>query len=338
MFIFLLLLTSASFFLLLIISAIRPERSSLSLFELERRAIEGDKRAEKDLARQKLLNDVFSLQKVLIALMLAIIVLLSNLTFGWLVGILISLFIALEYGAIAQFGPLKRLAQTLYDKIDDKLIDIIQKAPFIFRLLRSVPTDMEDNQRIDSRQELQHLVDESVNVLTEDEKKLIIHSLSFKDQLVKTIMTPRSMIDYIKNTEFLGPIALDDLHKTGHSRLPVINGDVDHIVGILHLRGLLALDIKKSTTAEKAMDSKVYYIREDQTLEHALAAFLRTHHHLFVVVNEFRETVGLLTLEDAIEALLGRKIIDEFDSHDDLRVVALRNPRLNNHPQKREDV
>jgi len=128
------------------------------------------------------------------------------------------------------------------------------------------------------------------------------------------------------------------LHQKGHSRLPVIDGDIDHVIGILHLQSLLALDIKRSVTAEKAMEPRVYYIRQDQTLQHALAAFLRTHHHLFIVVNEFRETVGLLTLEDVIEALLGRKIIDEFDAHDDLRAVALRNINHNNHPKGLENV
>jgi len=338
MFIFLVIVVCIVFVLLLLVASVHPDRSKLSFFELERRSKDGDKSAEKTLERQKLLNDVFSLQKVLNALLLVILVLLLNITFGLLIGILISLFIALEYGAISRLGFIKKTAQKLYEKIDDKLIKLIQKLPFVFRILRSVPTDIEDSQRIDSRQELQHLVDDCEGVLSDDEKKLIVYSLSFGERQVSEIMTPRSVIDSIRKTEFLGPLTLDELHKTGHSRLPVINGDIDHIVGMLNLRGLLALDIKKSTTAEKAMDSKVYYIRQDQNLQHALSAFLRTHHHLFVVVNEFRETVGLLSLEDVIEALIGRKIIDEFDAHDDLRAVALRNPRDNNHPEKREDV
>ena len=111
------------------------------------------------------------------------------------------------------------------------------------------------------------------------------------------------------------------------------------VVGLLYIQDLLTLDSgKRSGTAEKTMSPRVFYIREDQTLDHALAAFLRTHHHLFIVINEFRETVGIVSLEDVIEALLGRKIIDEFDTHEDLRTVAARNPRKNNHPQKREDV
>lgn len=75
------------------------------------------------------------------------------------------------------------------------------------------------------------------------------------------------------------------------------------------------------------MDKRVHYIRQDHTLPQALAAFLSTHHHMFIVINEFRETVGILTLEDTLESLIGRRIIDEFDAHDDMRAVAERNAR-----------
>jgi len=325
--------------LLLAVSAVSPNRSELSLFELERRTVAGDKEASRILAREQLLTDVLSLQKVLSALLLVITVLLSVVDFGWLIGVIVAMIIALEYGAVAKFKLIRNLSQKLYLRVEKSVLKFIADFPVVFKFLRSFPTDLNiPVSRIDSRQELQHLVSESGTVLTSDEKKLIINSLSFNDQQVSTVMTPRGMIDSIKKEEFLGPLILDDLHKIGHSRLPVIDGDIDHVVGILHLRGLLALDIKRSTTAEKAMEPKVYYIRQDQALDKALAAFLRTRHHLFIVVNEYRETVGLLTLEDVLEALIGRKIVDEFDAHDDLRLVALRNPRANNHPEKREDV
>jgi CBS domain containing-hemolysin-like protein len=336
MFIFLLSLIVIVFILLLFVAAISPERSKLSLFELERRVAMGHETAKKSLERQKLLGDVLSLQKVISALLLVVLVLLLSATLGWFIGVLISVFVALEYGGLSQVSFIKKIAQKIYNKIDEKLIKFIKNAPLLMRLLSSVPVDNDDRQ-IDSRQELQYLIDESKDILTFEEKSLIVNGLSFGDKKVKSIMTPRSVINSIKNTEFLGPLTLDELHKIGHSRLPVVKGDIDHIVGILNLRSLLALDIKKSTTAEKAMESKVYYINENQALDKALAAFLKTRHHLFVVVNEFRETVGLLSLEDVIEALLGRKIIDEFDTHDDLRVVALRNSSGKNHPEKYED-
>jgi CBS domain containing-hemolysin-like protein len=81
------------------------------------------------------------------------------------------------------------------------------------------------------------------------------------------------------------------------------------------------------------MQPRVFYIRENHSLEHALHGFLRTRHHLFIVVNEYRETVGLLSLEDVIEALLGRSIVDEFDEYDNLRKVAEGNPKGNNQPK-----
>jgi CBS domain containing-hemolysin-like protein len=191
---------------------------------------------------------------------------------------------------------------------------------------------------IASREELEQLLRKET-VLAESEKQLLLHGLTFGERRVIEIMTPRSVIDSINEKELLGPLVLDDLHKTGHSRFPVIQGDIDHVVGVLHIRDLFVLDAKqRSTTAAKAMEPRVFYIREDQSLQSALAAFLRTHHHLFVVVNEFRETVGLLSLEDVIEALLGRRIIDEFDAHDDLRAVAAHNSHANNEPRKHEDV
>lgn len=334
---FLLLLTVLVFILLLFVSAISPERSKLSLFELERRVAMGHENAKKTLERQKLLGDIISLQKVVSAILLVVLVLLANAAFGWFIGILIAVFVALEYGSLSRLGFIQKLAQKLYKKIDEKLIKFIKNAPILIRLLNSVPIDIDDRQ-IDSRQELQHLIDKSKNILTSEEKSLIINGLSFGDKVVKSIMTPRSVISSIQDTEFLGPLTLDELHKIGHSRLPVIKGDIDHVIGILNLRSLLALDIKKSTTAEKAMDSKVCYINEDQKLDKALAAFLKTRHHLFIVVNEFRETVGLLSLEDVIEALLGRKIIDEFDTHEDLRVVARRNASHKNRSENSLDV
>lgn len=323
---------------LVLVSGIVPRHAPLSLFELERRAAGGDKKAEEMLHRERLLGDVLSVQRIASALLLVVFVALAVTTFGWLLGIIIAVLVALEYGAIARTELVRSWGQKLYESHEQALLRLLDKFAGVLRWVRSVMPEDEPTQTVDSREELQHVIEGSHGILTNDEKKLILHSLTFDDRLVSEIMTPRGVIDSIESKELLGPLVLDDLHKTGHSRFPVIEGDIDHVVGILHVQTLLNLENKRSWTAGKTMEPRVYYIREDQKLDHALAAFIRTHHHLFIVVNEFRETVGLLTLEDTIEALLGRKIIDEFDQHDDLRVVAKRNPRGNNHPEKREDV
>lgn len=71
-------------------------------------------------------------------------------------------------------------------------------------------------------------------------------------------------------------------------------------------------------TAENAMEKKVFYINQNDTLEHALATFLKARHHLFIVTNDALETVGLVTLEDVMEALIGRRIISEEGNQADL--------------------
>jgi CBS domain containing-hemolysin-like protein len=335
---FLSFLSVLSFAVLVMVSSVVPRRSRLSMFELHRRLQAGDKRAEETLAREEVLSDVLSLQRVLGALFLVIFVALSVVTFGWLLGIIVAVVVALEYSTVARLGVVHRNTQELYEKYEEPLLRFVRDNESIFRLFRNVSTEAADA-TLDSREELAHLVTESGHLLSGDEKKLILHGLEFSSRSVNEIMTPRGVIDSISKKELLGPLVLDGLHKTGHSRFPVTDGDIDHVVGMLHIQDLFVLDAKqRSSTVEKAMEPRVFYIREDQTLERALAAFLRTRHHLFVVVNEFRETVGLLSLEDVIEALLGRKIMDEFDTHEDLRVVAEKNPRGNNEPQKHEDV
>ena len=86
------------------------------------------------------------------------------------------------------------------------------------------------------------------------------------------------------------------------------------------------------------MDEEVCFIHEDQDLSHALKAFIKTEKLLFIVVNSYRETVGVLTLEDVIESMIGQKINDEFEQHTDLRAVAAKNIRANNSPAQAKNV
>lgn len=326
------------FCLLLIVAGIVPRRSRISAFERQRQQANGTKAAVIDTRRERLLPDILSLQRALSALLLVGLVALLINSFGWLLGCVLALAAALEYGAIAHISALQRRSQKLYNHYEPAILNFVERIPAVLRLIRAKLPESTAETRVDSREELQHIIAEVRGVITAEEKLVLLSSLQFGSRLIGEIMTPKGMIDSIEGSEMLGPLVLSDLHKTGHSRFPVTTGDIDHIIGMLYVQDLLSLDIKQSVTAEKAMETRVFYIHQDQTLQHALAAFLRTHHLLFVVVNEYRETVGLLSLEDTIEALIGQKITDEFDAHDDLRAVAKRNPHHNNHAKKGEDV
>ncbi len=329
-------------FLLILIAAVRPLRTTMSHFELRRRSEQGDSEAKQRLRREALLGDVISLQRVVLAILQVVVGLVSVAALGWWPGVLLAILIAFEYNAVARLRFFRKIADTLFHKIEPHILHFTERAAPIFKVIRGIESSSQlsaASSRPDSREELQYIIQSaSEDVLAADDKKMLIHSMAYRGTLVSETMTPRSVIDSIEKAELLGPLVLDDLHKTGHSRIPVTDGDIDHIVGILYMQDLLTLDRKKSLTAEKAMNQKVFYIREDQTLHEALTAFITTHHHLFIVVNEYRETVGVLSLEDVIEAMIGAEIVDEFDAHDDLRVVAARNVRHNNSPKNHKDV
>ncbi len=330
MFTFLVICTALSFLSLLVISGVRPTYSVYSSHELTRRA-KHSAVAKKELVKQRLLPDIQTLLRLKVALLLLLTVFLLVASFGWLLGVVLSVLVVTLYPSLASTKAVSRVSRAYYAWFEPYAIIVITKAEPVFRFLRDTPLySPEQYRRFDSKDELTELIEGAKEALTENERQLLASTLVFGGKQIQSIMTPRNVIDTVRKGEFLGPLVLSELHSLGHSRLPVIDEDIDHIVGILHIRDLLSLDTKRSTTAEHAMESKVFYIHQEDTLEHALAAFIKVRHHLFIVINDQRETVGLVTLEDVIEALIGRRIVDEDDIHDDLRAVATRQGVRNN--------
>lgn len=156
--------------------------------------------------------------------------------------------------------------------------------------------------------------------IPDEELKIAESSLTYSDKLIRYYMTPRRMITMISAEEEVGPILLDELYKGGFSRLPVYNGSEENIVGTLHVKDLL--EVKDGKKVGQVMQRKAFYVHEDLSLAHALKAFIKTKNHLFMVVNQFQELVGLITIEDVLEQIIGQNITDEFDKYDDLRAVA----------------
>lgn len=150
------------------------------------------------------------------------------------------------------------------------------------------------------------------------------NSLTFGDKTVGSIMTPRREVVFAKADDQVGPVLVDELHQTGFSRFPVAKDSTKattpQIVGTLYLNNLVGYN--GSGKVKDLMKHEVYFINEDANLRQALGAFLKTHHHLLIVVNSFEEMVGVLTLEDVLEQILGKQIVDEFDSYDNVRAVA----------------
>lgn len=146
-------------------------------------------------------------------------------------------------------------------------------------------------------------------------------ALTFADKQIRSIYTPRRVVKSVAADDAIGPVLLSELHESGFSRFPVYEADQpDNIVGILLLRDLV--DARKGGKVRTYMHKKVCYIHEEQTLEHGLDAIIKTHQQLFVVVNSFEEYIGVVSIEDILEEVIGRSIMDEFDAYEDMRAVA----------------
>lgn len=161
------------------------------------------------------------------------------------------------------------------------------------------------------------------------------HALTFGDKLVRDTMTPRRMVKAVKLSDSVGPVLMEELHGSGHSRFPVYDKD-ETIVGILYLRDIVRS--RQSTSIESKMHSEVYYVHEDHSLRQVLDAFLKTKHQMFVVVNEFEEYVGVITIEDILEQIVGQPIVDEFDQYDDLRAVAASRAKKDHKMHKEQEA
>lgn len=310
--------------------------TGLSDYELTRRANAHDSSAQDALRYAREVPLMEALRVLIMTLLGVLFVTLLVTSFGVFNGVLLG-------AAGLLFSPLLQRVRSFCQLADWTARTVKPYASRTAHALRPLLRWLRDRDlanadtQVYSTDELIDILERSPGILTSDQMTQLQASIAFGTKTVADVMTPRSMIDTADVKDTVGPLVLDDLHRTGHSRFPVTEGDVDHVVGMLYLHDLI--DLKSGhKTVKSAMSPKVYYIHEGKDLSHALHAFLRTHHHLFIVVNDYRETVGLLSLEDVLETLLGKKIVDEFDQFDDLRAVAESNPRKNNVPKGKTDL
>lgn len=160
------------------------------------------------------------------------------------------------------------------------------------------------------------------NRIPEEDLKMAAGALSFGDKKVESVMTPLRAVRFVGEDEAIGPMLMDELHATGFSRFPVVKSKnaAPNVTGTLYMKDLIEHEGQGRVRDEAKY--KACFINETCTLHQALDAILKNQHHLLVVVNNFEETVGVITLEDIIEQILGYKIVDEFDKYDDMRAVA----------------
>lgn len=303
---------------------------SLDTYELKRKADLGDKNARKIYqirSRGNLL--LVTLLTGNVAVISALSIVLDSEFHGLIAGILTTALITI-FGEIIPQAILARYALSLGAKFVGlvKIIIFILYpicGPIAWALDKLLGDELPT---VYSKHELTKIIEEhrdhKHSNIDRDEVRIARGALSFGDRQIKDVMTPRSVAMMLDEKQTLDDATIKRLKSSGFSRIPVYrHGRPDDIGGVLYLKDLVGKSVA-TKTAGKLARPKVYFVGQEDNLDDTLNAFLKTRNHLFVVVDEFAEIHGIITIEDVLEEIIDREIADEFDNYDDLRKVARR--------------
>ena len=186
-------------------------------------------------------------------------------------------------------------------------------ANWLMRVIFRIEPDKDGLQNIHSAEELQILVAESQrsNQVTATEREISINALELSELTAHDVMTPRTEIIAIDPKEdFQTNLAM--ALESKHTRFPLREKNLDHCLGVVHIKDFFRIinDPKPDLTKIRR---EIIIVPESQALDELLKTFLSRQAHMALVVDEFGATVGMVTLEDVLEELVG-EIQDEFDT------------------------
>ncbi|OGQ99461.1 MAG: hypothetical protein A2505_04690 [Deltaproteobacteria bacterium RIFOXYD12_FULL_55_16] len=200
--------------------------------------------------------------------------------------------------------------------------------PFILliqAITRLLPA--KDNGLLVSAQEIQALARQShrSGEISLQERRVITNILDLKDKTVRQIMTPLT-VTFMLNANLTVTKAMQANEMLNmHSRIPVYEKNMDEVVGIILRKDLFhwaARGAEEKTLREFMQPA--HFVPETGRLTAVMLEFFDHHKHLFVVVDEYGSVTGVVSLEDIIEEIVGREIIDESDLATDMRELAKR--------------
>jgi CBS domain containing-hemolysin-like protein len=168
---------------------------------------------------------------------------------------------------------------------------------------------------------------EDEGTIEESESTVIENVLMLDDIPVEEVLTPRSVIFALEKTSNVREV-LDKYNDIEFSRIPVYEEELDNVIGIVRRHVLLKSKAEDQFDVTMgALAKPIHAVEENDSVGDVLDEFVKRREHLFMVKDQFGQVAGLITLEDAIETLLGIEIVDETDSVVDMRKLALDNWR-----------
>lgn len=174
-----------------------------------------------------------------------------------------------------------------------------------------------------SEEEVKFIIQEGAErgVFEKHEQEYIGSIFEFTDKLARHVMTPRLDIVAVDiNTPQDKMLRI--IMEEGYSRIPVYEGNVDNIAGIIHSRDVINILTQKELIILSDIIRKPYFVPDSKKISEVLREFQKKKVHIAIVLDEFGGTAGLITLEDIVEEIVG-EILDEYDVEEAKEVVFL---------------
>jgi metal transporter CNNM len=295
---------------------------SLNKSELERKIKLGSEKALKVYSIRRKGNLLLcTLLLGNVAVNSAIAILLGNVATGFLAGV-ISTGLIVIFGEILPQAFVSRYALNVGAKTTWLVrIFIAVLYPVCWPISKVLDKMLgEEMATIWSRRELKEIITHhrksGHSRLDVDEERILHGALSFSDKTVKDVMISKSHVFALEINDVVDKKLLLRMKKFGFSRFPVYEKDLKNIVGTLFLRDLVRIsrDVKVGNVYKK----KILKISDNRKLDSLLGLFIRERIHMAVVFDKRKEFVGLVTLEDVVEEIFGKEIIDEDDFFEDV--------------------
>lgn len=236
---------------------------------------------------------------------------------GPTVATVFTTFIVLMFGEITPKSLAKQNAESvamMFSKPLTFCIALLKPLTFIFDGLKSLITKLvkQKEQESMTESELLKIIDNAVQegAIDINDKVLMNRVIAFNDHTVEDIITPRVEISAVSVEADYNEI-IEMFKETGYSRLPVYNGTTDDIIGVIHIRDFMQELDRNDFNINKVM-KPVAYIHGQMKIQHVLDTLQTNQTHMVIIVDEYGGTLGLATMEDVLEQLVG-EIWDEHD-------------------------
>ncbi len=158
-----------------------------------------------------------------------------------------------------------------------------------------------------------------------DQERVINNILELGNKTVRQVMTPRTVTFSLEQDMPVADAIKLETMLNRHSRIPLYHTNPDDVVGIILRKDiLLAAAEHKNDVALSQFMSPVHFVAETAPLNRVLIDFYERHQHLFIVVDEYGAMTGVIAMEDILEEIVGREIMDESDKAKNMRELARR--------------